>query len=320
MADVAGNQFFRGDLLSVVIEAQSASSMLIGDKIFPGVEVAYPLFQYPKIPIAQSQLLNAVASQRQPDGSFNSITRFIDKDTGNCIEYGLEERVDDTWKGLIGKFYDAEANAARNTAFNLKLAQEVRQAAALFNTANFTAVSAISAYTTANLTIVDPIQDIQNAVSTLNSNGVIPNTIVMSDTIANYVKRSTLFQNYVKPYGVSQTGAIPTNDTIVAAFASYGINALLVGVNAQNTATTRTGKTLSKIWGNTYYWVGRVMGGDPMAGGAGRTFYSPIAGGPMAMMSYRQENIKSDVVRAEQYVTEKVIDSTAGILIQTSYS
>lgn len=320
MANAVANASFRGDLNTYVMEAFSLDRMFIGAQVFPVFGVSTREGQYPKFTIPRSQLQRNVATERAPDGSYGEITRQFVRETYSTVDRGLEERVDDAYKADFARYFDAERIAALQTLNNVRMAHEVRVAAQLYNSNNFAATSAVVAYTAGNLATVDFIRDVQNRIESLNSAGVIPNAIVMSDTVANFVKRTTLFQNFVKPYGVSPSGAQPTDSTIAAAFADLGIERLLIGRIAVDNSKNRTTASLSKVWGNDFIWVGNIQSGDPFAGGAGRTFTWNEEGGVFVTESYRDEKRRSDMVRVRQHTDEKVIDGNAGRLIQTSFA
>jgi hypothetical protein len=57
-----------------------------------------------------------------------------------------------------------------------------------------------------------------------------------------------------------------------------------------------------------------------MQGGAGRTFYWDKEGGLFVTESYRDESLRSNVIRVRQHDVIKVVDGTSGELITTAYS
>jgi hypothetical protein len=78
----------------------------------------------------------------------------------------------------------------------------------------------------------------------------------------------------------------------------------------------------SNVWANTYIWVGSVTesGGGYFGGGAGFTLNWSQYGPAVGVFTYRDESIKSNIVRASHYVAEKVVNTNAGELIATQYS
>ena len=55
-------------------------------------------------------------------------------------------------------------------------------------------------------------------------------------------------------------------------------------------------------------------------GGAGFTLNWSEYGPAVGVFTYRDESIKSNIVRASQYTAEKVVNANAGQIINTQYS
>lgn len=320
MAFPQSGAILRSDLNTVILQGRAVDSLCIADKVLPPFEVPGKNGQYPFFGIAEAETLSSIVSDRNPDGSYNEVQRSYTKKTYDCQDRGLEERVDDAYREDISRFFSAETIAAQLTYTNVKLAYETRAATALYNTANFTATSAIVSYTASATANVDFVRDVQNAVQRMTQNGTLPNTIVLSDTLINYVKRTTLFQNFVKPYNAGYTGAIPTDTIVAAAFKDLGIDQVLIGRVATNSGQDRDTVSMSSVWNNTYFWVGNVAGGDPFGGGAGRTFVWNKEGGLFVTESYRDDRRRSDMVRVRQHTAENIIDPAAGQLVITGYT
>jgi len=164
------------------------------------------------------------------------------------------------------------------------------------------------------------VLDVTGAVGRLNDKGVIPNTIVMSSAVFRRVRRSTLLLDYLRGTMGNSATKLASAQDIANVFADEGISQCLVGRMPKNSAKKGATYSATAIWGNTYIWVGLVQGGDPMSGGAGRTVTWNQDGGLFTTESYRDEARRSDVMRVRQNVDEKVVDTTAGEMITTSYS
>lgn len=317
---MADGAIIRGDLNTVVLEALQTQNMLIGTRVAPFYGVETRGGTYPKFNIAEGKLLRDLSTERAPSGSYGEITRQYTPETYTCVDRGLEERVDDAYKADVARFFDAEAQAARMTLTNMLIAHERRVATALFDNTEFAATAATVNYTNANLATINFAQDVQSRIEDLNNNGVEPNALVMSAAVANRVKQSTLFQNFIKPYGVGNAGQIPTNSVIAEAFADLGITQILIGRAGYDSNPARASKTVSGIWANTFVWVGRIEAGDPLNGGALRTLTWNKEGGDIVTETYRDDKRRSDMVRVRQHTDEKVIDPNSGRLITTNFA
>jgi hypothetical protein len=313
----------RADLNTVVEEAYAADQFFIGAQVMPPLPVAAKSGTYPKLDIAGAALLDAVATDRNPDGSYNEIVRKYGSDTYDCVDRGLEERIDDVAQRDLSRFFNYEATAAKLTMRNVKLKHEIRVAAALMNPSNFgAAANSAVAYTAANLATINVPLDLITACGVVADNGVLPNTIVLSEAVLNRIATSPLLTNFIRG---SVRGAVdvPVNAaSIASAFADYGIRQCLVGRARQNTAKRGQAKSLSQVWGTTYIWVGYCNPAATVAtgGGAGFTLCWNEEGGLFVTETYRDEKRRSDMVRVRQHTAEKIVDGTAGTLIATQYS
>jgi len=315
--NVNSGAIFRGDLLTYVEEAARADELPIGTQVFPVYGVDLQQGQYPKFRIAAGELLNDESTLRSPGGTYGRVARKYEKDTYSCVDRGIEELVDDEQKRNISRFFSSEVIAAKLCLRSMTIAHERRVAAALYDSSTFTATNAIVAYTNANLATIDFVGDVLSAIDRLIQKGVVANTVVMSQQVYTRIRRSTILQNYLRGNRPSDSQQMIRKEDVAAAF---GLSQCLVGRMPYNAGKKGQAASLSQIWPNTYVWVGAVEGGDPFAGGAGRTFVWNAEGGIFVTESYRDEQRRSDVVRVRHNTAEKVIDSTSGELITTNWA
>ena len=314
----------RGDLNTVVEQAAQADQFFIGEKLFPQYGVERSNGQYPKMTIATGELLTAAATDRRPNTAYGQIVRKWTSDTYDCVDRGLEEAVDDTTQKLLSPYFEVESATARWVLRNVKLAHETRVAAeivganAATNWGAGTAAKVNYTYTLAST--VDFVWDVHAAVERLVDNGIVANTIVMSSTVLQLLKQTTVLQNYIRGTSpVVQRNPINAQ-SLAMAFNDIGIENVYVGRARYNSAKKGQAYSAAAIWGTTYIWVGRIESGDPYNGGAGRTFTWNAEGGLWVTESYRDEKTRSNVIRVRQNTSEHVIDSACGTLITLSYS
>lgn len=313
----------RADLNFLVEEAFAAEQFLIGARVMPPMGVDAKSGTYPKLAIAAGGLLESVSTERSADGSYNEIRRQWTTDTYDCVDRGLEERVDDAAARDVARFFNAESVASRLTLRNVMQAHEVRVAAAIMSTANFgSATNSDVAYTVANKATISFVDDVLSAIRRVKANATRPNTIVMSEAVFHRISTATLVKEFVRG-SIAGNITTPINAAnLAAAFAPYGISQVLIGDSVQNTAAKGQAKSTSGIWGNTYVWVGAVNAGanDPRMGGAGFTLVWNAEGGLFVTESYRDDKRRSNIVRVRQNTAEKITDATAGTLIATQYA
>jgi hypothetical protein len=132
---------FRGDVAGVLEQAKDWESGLIGTAAMPVLNVPVRAGQYPSFLLKEGQLLKSEVKNRAPYSTYARGTRAFNQDTYTALEYGYEEAVDDTVTLDVARFFDAEVIAAKLAKRKLLLAHELRVAAQLFNTSNFTATN-----------------------------------------------------------------------------------------------------------------------------------------------------------------------------------
>lgn len=311
----------RADLNLKVEEAQASDDFFIGLRAMPPLAVEAKSGTYPRLQIGPAQLLTSVATERGTDGSYGEVTRQWGTDTYDCVDRGLTERVDDAQARDMARFFNLEATAARLVLRQMMLAHEVRVAAALINTTTFGAgTNSAVAYTEANIATISFVADVLAAIERVRNNGTNPDTIVLSSTVYNRVRRGTLVQNFVA--GSVGKGAEVTGSTMAQAFADEGIKQVLIGKSRRNTANVGQAASMASVWGNALIWVGRSNSGalDARDGGAGFTFHWNAEGGLFVTETYRDEDRRGNIVRVRQNTAEKVVDPTAATLITTQFS
>jgi hypothetical protein len=314
-----GGATIRADLNTVVEEALAAEKFFIGSQLLPAFGVDAKSGTYPKLTKTLSELMKADITKRAPGGSYGETTRQWTTDTYDTEDRGLEEAVDDTHQKDLGRYFNAEASAARFILRSMKMAEEIRIAAAIFNTTNFgAATNSAVAYTTANNATISVIADIQAAIERLNNKGEEANTIVMSGPVWNRIRGATLVKEFLVGQDIPAANVTP--NALAQAFAPNGIKQVLLGRSAYDGAKKGQAFSSSAIWNNTYIWVGNVQGGDPMNGGAGRTFVWNAEGGLYVTESYRNEQRRSNMVRVRQHTIEKIVNGESGTLIATQYA
>lgn len=311
----------RGDINTFVEEAQSADDFFIGAKILPPFGVDLKSGTYPRLKKTGGALLKAGSTTRSPKASYGEIDRAWDTDTYDTVDRGIEELIDDTERKDTARFFDQEVVTSRLALRAMMLDHELRVAAAINNTTNFgAATNSNVAYTEANIATINAPLDILDAIERVNDNGEEANTIVMGPAVFNRLKRSTLMQNFIRGNRPSDTTLNLTPSAFAQAFAENGITQCLVGRARYDSAKKGQAFSSARVWGVTYVWIGRVVGGDFMEGGAGRTLVWNEEGGLFVTETYRDEKRRSGVIRVRQHTTEKIVNDGAGTLIATQYS
>ena len=313
---------FRGDIAGVLEQSKDWENGLIGTKVMPVLNVPVRAGQYPTFLLKEAQLLKQSAKQRAVGGAYPRATQSFNQDTYTAIEYGIENTIDDVVTADMARFFDAEVIAGKLSQRSLMLAHELRAAAKIFDNTVFTATNSATAYTAANLATFDFGADVDDAKDRLLAKGEsIDNLrIVISAPVYSRIKASTKFQNRLRGAGVSSDTFL--NVGLAAAAEALGVQEVLIGRSSYDSANEGVAFASANIWSNSLAWVGSVSDGGAgyFGGGAGFTLnwseYGPVIG----VTTYRDETIRSNVVRSSHYVAEKIVNANAAQLITTQYS
>lgn len=309
----------RQDISTLLMEAVHQEKHYIASSILPVYGSEREVGRYPKFRIGKGELLKKESQKRNATGTYNESEEQFEWDSYQTQEFGHEKRVDDTVKKQMRDFFDAEMVTAKFCMNKLMLDYEVEAATAIMNPANFTASSAGTAYTEANLSTMDFPADINATIEALTLNGEEPNTIVLSLSVYNRLKRSKLLQTYL--YGHLNTTQGGSNITTGIIAEAFGIPNVVIAKKSYDSAIK--GKTnVVPVWGNDYIWVGEVQGGDFMNGGAGRTIIwdADSEGGLFTTDQYREEKRRGDMIRVRSNRTIKIVNPNSGRLIETNWA
>ena len=313
---------FRGDIAGVVEQAKDYEAGLIGVQAMPILEVPVRAGQYPSFVLKEGQLLKSDVKNRAAYSAYARGTRAFNQDTYTALEYGYEEAVDDTVTLDVARFFDAEVIAAKLAKRKLLLAHELRVAAKIFDNTTFTATNSGTAYTTANLATFDVGADVQDAIDRLLAKGesVTNLAVILSSPVWSRIRASTKFQNRLRGAGISSDTIL--NASQQAAAEVFGVNQVLIGRASYDTAPEGVAFASGNVWSNSLIWVGSVTQASSgfFGGGAGFTLNWSEYGPAIGVSTYREEAIKSNIVRASHFVAEKVVNANAGQLITTQYS
>ena len=316
-----GAAALRADLRVVQEEAFNYSAGFIGARALPPLPVSARAGQYPRIQIDAANLLRNETKGRGPGATYPRVQRAVTTDTYTCQEYGLEELVDDSERNDYSRFFDMEAQAVKNIMRQVQLAHELRAATVLGDRATWTATTAATAYTAANLATFDIGLDIDVVKQAMASRGedVSNLTVVMSLNMFNRARASTRLQNRIR--GTISTDSLLTLSREAFA-AALEVKEVLVGNNFYDTTAQGVTSSLSAIWGDTNIWIGRVApfsGTESyFSGGAAATLFWEQEGEIFQTETYREEDRRSEVVRCRQYCAEKVINANAGQILATN--
>jgi hypothetical protein len=309
----------RQDISTLLMEGVHQEKHYIAGMLLPIYGSEREIGRYPKFRIGKGELLKRESQKRGATGTYNESEEGFEWDTYQTSEYGHEKRIDDTTRKQMRDFFDAEMVTAKFCMNKLMLDYEVEAAAALYNTSTFASADAGTAYTEANLELMDVPADINAIIEALTLVGEEPNTMVMSLPLFNRIKRSKRLQTYL--YGHLNTTQGGSNITSQIIADSFGIANVIVAKKSFDNAIK--GKTnVVPVWSNDYIWIGDVQGGDFMNGGAGRTIIwdADSEGGLFTTDQYRDEARRGDKIRVRSNRVIKIVNPNSGRLIATNWA
>lgn len=317
----------RPELSAFLEQAQAREKYYIAQKIFPVKTVKARAGRYPRVDLAGGGLMRREQTKRGSTGAYNETTRKHEWDTYDCVDRGLEERIDDTKAAEMDSFFSLEKMATGNVRGKCLLDFEINASAQLLNPANFPATAAAVAYTEANIETMDVPQDLNAAVEEVTGRGEEVNTIVISSKLWLRIRRSTKLQTYLYgKIGGDVNKRLITPKDLASAFAidmdGMSIEVLIARAKYDTSNKKATASTLVPIWGTDYIWTGCVKGGEFEEGGAGRTLVwsADVPNGMFATETYRDEKRRSDMARVRTNSIEKIINGNAGQLVTTNYA
>ena len=304
----------RHDLNSFVEEAAGADAYFIGQKVMPVFASPVKAGVFPKIEIEGGELMKAESTKRGPSGTYNEVARKITTDNYTCVDRGLEERIDDVFVRDMSRFFDVEVLTSKLITRSMMLDYEIRVANKLFDTTVFNTTNASTAFTEANIATFDFPREVMEAKERLTRKGIIPNTMILSDSLFNRVRRSSKLQTFL--YGSLGAG---TSYRLVNAqdiASAFNIPQVLVAAATFDTAAKGADQSLSPVWSSDYIWVGNVQEGDFSAMGAGRTIvWTGDSPSLFQTETYRNEARRGDMVRVRHHTDEKIVDATSAEII-----
>jgi hypothetical protein len=298
------------------MEAVHQEKHFVASSLLPVYGSEREVGRYPKFRIGKGELLKKESQKRGATGTYNESEEQFEWDSYQTQEYGHEKRVDDVVRKQMRDFFDSDMVTAKFCMNKLMLDYEVEAAAAIMDPATFTAANGSVAYAEGNLTTIDFPADLNAAIEALTLNGEEPNTIVLSLSIYNRLKRTTKLQTYL--YGhlnTTQGGSNITPNIIAEAF---GIPNIVIAKKSYDRGIK--GKTdVVPVWGNSHVWLGEVQGGDFMNGGCGRTIIwdADSEGGLFTTDQYRDEARRGDKIRVRSNRVIKIVNPNSGRLIAT---
>jgi len=271
-----------------------------------------------KIPV--EQLLKERDTARAPGAAYSRSKFTFTTDTFACEEHGAEEPVDDRESQMYSDYFDAEQISAMRARFDVLRSAEQRAAALLFNATTW--ASHTTAITnewddTANAV---PVTDVEAAVQSIYAaSGLWPNALIINRKVFRNLRNCAQIIDRSKSQGFMDVRAGAINVQQLAQV--FDLDQIIVAGGTKNTGVEGQTASLAPIWSNEYAMICKVAtSNDIREACVGRTFHWSQDGSSIGgtVETYREENVRSDVVRVRHDVDEKVLFVEAGHLLSNA--
>lgn len=308
-----------GSLMAFDLAASRAG--FVAQRILPVVNVAKQAGVFGSVPLGS--LLQPSETRRAPGSGYSRGTWTFSTTSFSCEEHGHEEPVDDRQAAMYAEYFDAELVATQRSIDAILRKAEIRVAALIYNTSTWTGSTLTTAITNewddyANAT---PITDVMNASQRVfNGCGFHANALLLNRKQFKHACQCDDIKEAIHSQGAGQS--IRMSEITPQLLASaLDLDYVLVADAAYNSA--KEGQTVvpAAVWSDEYMMVCRVATTNDIAEPCiGRTFHWSEDGSQPGgtIESYRDETVRSEIIRARFDVDEVVLLAAAGHLISNA--
>jgi hypothetical protein len=296
-----------GSFMEMDVAADQAG--FIAGGVLPVLNVAKQTGYFGKL--RREDMLQTRDTQRAPGGGYARQQFKFTDDSFTCVEHGAEEPVDDRESEMYSDYFDAESLAAIRARDAVLRNREIRVADAIFNTTTWTATSVTNEWD--DLTNATPIDDVEGRVQALYDAGVVANTLIVTWKVFRNLRNCQQIRDRIDSSGAGDRSL--ASDISAAKLAEiFDLDRVLVGRGIKNTANQGQSVSLTPIWSNEYAAVCRTAtSNDIREPCVGRTFHWSEDGSTFGgtIESYRDESVRSDIIRVREDTDENIIYTTA---------
>jgi hypothetical protein len=298
--------------------ADDLREQFMGLDVLPSMEVDSKNGSYGIVPV--ENVTDATGDgKRAPGGGYQRNDSDVETQDWACLEYGLEEPLDDSESRDIANILDAEREVTTLQAFRLIRLDEKRVASAVFNTTTFSSYTGGVSVEWDNASGT-PYSDIQDTILTLKNNvggALAPGMeicLAVSEKVYRNMVKTTEIQGKIKGGDGSTIDKDPSTSRDIIAKDRL---ARILGVDRVFCSNAQDGG--SDIWDDEYAMLFiRGTGGivTRMQPQMGRTImWTTDAMNPFSVESYREENRRSNIYRVRHQTDEQIMVPAAGYLL-----
>lgn len=289
----------------------------IGARVLPVMDVAKASGDFGVIPI--EQLLQTRNTARAPGGGYARGSFKFETANFATKEHGAEEPVDDNEAEVYRDYIDAELVATERARDAVLRNAEIRASDLLFNATTYTGAALTTNVSTewSTAATCTPITDVNAARNKVwDGTGLWPNALIINRHVFHNLRNAAQIKDAISASGAG--GATKLSDVSAQLLALvFDLKYVFVAGGAKNTANEAS-LTLGKIWDSEYAMVCRVAESNDLREPCiGRTFHFSADGSEIGarIESYREEQTRSQIIRARHQVQEKILYTACGHLL-----
>jgi hypothetical protein len=290
-------------LSGLAVDFQANAAGYVGPALFPNFFTAEQSAGYYKFDT--KNLIGVPKNlRRAPSAPYQKWQAVLSDDSYSCKEYGLEEAVDDSERKKYANMFDADVSAIRRTTTGIILAREVR----IKTLATGASVPTSSPTKKWDETDADIYGDVNTAKKAIEKAcGLLPNVMTINRDVFLVMQNHPSIVDRIK-----YTSSKSVTAEMIAALLE--IERLIVAGTVYNSAADGQAASAAYLWGDAVILAHVNPAQDLKVPTFGRTFVWSGEIGPdgIAVESYRDDSIRSDVHRVRQHIDEKICGASLG--------
>lgn len=302
-----------GSFMEFELEMQKRG--YIASRVLPVMEVAKQAGVFGKIPI--EQLLQQRHTIRAPGSGYSRGKFTFTSASYTCEENGAEEPIDDREAKMYAEYFDAEQVAAARSFEVVLRNAEARVAAAIFNATTWTSYTTGITHEWDDAANAVPVTDVEAAVQAVWTQcGMWPNALIINRKVFRNLRLCASVLAMMKYQGFVDVRPGAVNEQVLATL--FDLDMVIVAGSAKNSALEGQAASIAPIWSDEYAMVAKVaVSNDIREPAIGRTMHWDEDGSILEgrFETYRDEVVRSDVVRVRHDVDEIVTYVEAGHLL-----
>jgi len=250
---------------------------------------------------------------RAPGTRAMGVDYSVSQGSYSCTEKSLEKKVPDEFVNNTDDPYDPKRDATAVLMDNIMTNQEYALQQFMTSTTNLSLNTTLSGTDQwSDYANSDPIDDIEVAIEAVRTaTGQRPNIMVMGRKVFLKLKYHPDIREQLK-----YTNGGQLNDAAMGAYLKdfFSLEEVIVGESVVNSAVDNETDSLADIWGTDCWLIYRTARPSLM----NATFGLTLSDVPRVVDTYRDEPVKSDIIRVRDSYDQSVFDANLGYLIKNA--